>query len=110
MYQNSLNLFSFKINYDQVENPVGNVTALYNGNISETYWRTASSNIKRSYGYEYDNLNRLTNAIYLKSDAQTDAYNEALSYDVNGNILILARNGNYDVAPTTIEIRNSLSD
>lgn len=97
-------LFSFKINYDQLENPVGNVTALYNGNISETYWRTASSNIKRSYGYEYDNLNRLTNAIYLKSDAQTDAYNEALTYDANGNILTLARNGNYDVAPTTIEI------
>ena len=104
MYQNSPDLFSFKINYDQVENPVGNVTALYNGNISETYWRTASSNIKRSYGYEYDNLNRLTNAIYLKSDAQTDAYNEALTYDANGNILTLARNGNYDIAPPTIEI------
>ena len=95
---------SFKINYDQVENPVGNVSSLHNGNISETYWRTASSNIKRSYGYEYENLNRLTNAIYLKSDAQTDAYNEALTYDANGNILTLARNGNYDIAPPTIEI------
>ena len=83
-------LFSFKINYDQVENPVSNVTGLHNGNISETYWRTASSNIKRSYGYEYDNLNRLTNPIDLKSDAQTDAYNEALTYDANGNILTLA--------------------
>ena len=101
---NQGDLFSFKINYDQVENPVGNVKSLYNGNISETYWRTASSNIKRSYGYEYDNLNRLTNAIYLKSDAQTDAYNEALTYDANGNILTLSRNGNYDTAPTTIEI------
>ena len=104
MYQNSPDLFSFKINYDQVENPVGNVTGLHNGNISETYWRTASSNIKRSYGYEYDNLNRLTNAIYLKSDAQADAYNEALTYDANGNILTFARNGNYDAAPTTVEI------
>ena len=77
---------------------------MYNGNIFETYWRTASSNIKRSYGYEYDNLNRLTNAFYLKSDAQTDAYNEALTYDANGNILTLARNGNYDAGPTTVEI------
>ena len=103
-YHKSSNLFSFKINYDQVENPVGNVKSLYNGNISETYWRTASSNIKRSYGYEYDNLNRLTNAIYLKSDAQTDAYNEALTYDAIGNILTLARNGNYDSMPVTVEI------
>lgn len=97
-------LFSFKINYDQVAE-TNIVTPLYNGNISESYWRTASSNIKRSYGYQYDNLNRLTKAIYQKSDAVSNAYNEQLSYDLNGNILTLARNGEQDFGePATLAI------
>ncbi len=101
---NSQDLFSFKINYDQVAG-TNIVAPLYNGNISETYWRTASSNTKRSYGYQYDNLNRLTKAIYQKSDAVSNAYNEELSYDLNGNILTLARTGEQDYgSPATLAI------
>ncbi|URC11675.1 DUF6443 domain-containing protein [Flavobacterium sp. B183] len=98
-----LDLFAFNINYDKQP---GNsqVQALYNGNISETYWKTGTDLAKRSYGYQYDNLNRLTSAIYSKpNDAipVSGAYNESLSYDKNGNIKSLQRYGASD-APTIV--------
>lgn len=92
-------LFAFKINYDAVEGNVANVNPLYNGNISETYWRTSSDNRLRKYGYEYDKLNRLLNATYQKPETTTpipNSYRESLSYDKNGNITHLIRNGGLD--------------
>ncbi|MBF4519570.1 RHS repeat-associated core domain-containing protein, partial [Flavobacterium sp. ANB] len=91
-----LDLFAFKINYDKTQTEIANVKALYNGNIAETFWKTGSDNLERSYGYQYDKLNRLTSAIYQKSKLTTDSYNENLSYDKNGNILYLNRNGDMD--------------
>ena len=93
-------LFAFKINYNEVENET-NYTGkeLYNGNISETYWRTASDNRLRKYGYYYDDLNRLKSAIYQKPGTTvvvTNSYNESMDYDKNGNILYLQRTGEYD--------------
>ena len=88
--------FAFKINY---ELPDDIDKTLYNGNISEVYWRSKSDNIKRKYSFDYDNLNRLTNAVYGKPDAaspETNAYNESMSYDKNGNITNLLRNGGQD--------------
>ncbi len=93
-------LFSFKINYNLVENDVSEqIKPLFNGNISETFWKTSSDNILRKYGYKYDNLNRLNKAIYQKPNASvvdTNSYNEELEYDKNGNILTLKRNGDMD--------------
>ncbi|GIQ61315.1 hypothetical protein Flavo103_44500 [Flavobacterium collinsii] len=88
-------LFAFKINYDKTTSGIAGVKALYNGNISETYWATNSDNgTVRSYGYKYDNLNRLKEGIFQKAAVTTNAYNETLSYDKNGNIIGLNRNGN----------------
>ena len=93
-------LFAFKINYNKVQDDNGyQGEAQFNGNISETYWRTSSDNVLRKYGYTYDNLNRLTDATYIKPDALypvTKAYNESIEYDKNGNIMVLERNGNQD--------------
>jgi len=93
-------LFAFKINYSTVENCLNYTgTPLYNGNVSETYWRSSSDNILRKYGYKYDNLSRLSQAIYQKPGLAvpvTNSYNESLSYDKNGNITALSRNGYYD--------------
>ena len=90
-------LFAFKINYNEVQNSLGAIIKpLYNGNISETFWKTDSDNTSRNYGYQYDNLNRLTAAIYQKANIATNAYNETLSYDKNGNIMHLNRTGHYD--------------
>ncbi|MBS4040141.1 MAG: RHS repeat-associated core domain-containing protein, partial [Flavobacteriales bacterium] len=69
---------------------------LYNGNISETIWKTSSDNIHRGYGYEYDKLNRLTNAYFGENYRINNHFDEHLSYDKNGNILTLNRTGNVD--------------
>lgn len=79
-------LFAFQINYDlpTAGNP------LYNGNISQTLWKMAHTDpILKSYQYNYDALNRLTDA-----KDNLDRYNEKTSYDKNGNILTMFRNGN----------------
>ena len=103
-------LFAFKLNYNNVENENNYTgTKLYNGNISETYWRTASDDILRKYGYQYDSLDRLKNAIYQKPGATTvvtNSYNESMSYDKNGNMVTLQRNGEIDDEVYTISIDN----
>lgn len=93
-------LFAFKINYNTVQNE-SNYTGkpLYNGNIAETYWLTASDNVTRKYGYFYDELNRLQEAVYQRPNMTpvvTNSYNEKLQYDKNGNIKTLYRNGDMD--------------
>ncbi|WP_281323316.1 DUF6443 domain-containing protein [Flavobacterium aestivum] len=97
-------LFGFKINYNVVAGSVANLKPLYNGNIAETFWRSNSDGTLRSYGYQYDDLNRLKKAIYQKPGENipvSGAYNESLSYDKNGNITSLQRFGGSD-APSII--------
>ncbi len=105
-------LFAFKINYTTVADDInGAVTPLYNGNISETFWRTSSDNIQRKYGYAYDYQNRLLAAYYQKptsSVPRTDSYSTNYSYDRNGNILSLERNGEEDGASSVIAIDDLL--
>lgn len=92
-------LFSFAINYNNPEDNIDGVEPLYNGNISETYWRTASDQVLRMYGYKYDELSRLLDAVYKKPQINTiesNSYNESARYDPNGNITRLDRNGEFD--------------
>jgi hypothetical protein len=57
-------LFAFEIMYNQVEHEFGGeVKPLFNGNIAQTFWKTDSDNVSRSYGYKYDDLNRLMKGI-----------------------------------------------
>src|SRR5690606_5932092 len=96
-------LFAFKIKYDAPAFLNGG-TALYNGNISETYWRTSSDNTLRKYSYLYDAMNRLTSAFYFKpissdiiSNYSMISYDEHVTgYDKNGNITSLFRMGDLD--------------
>lgn len=81
-------LFAFQINYD-LPTPATGGTALYNGNISQIFWRTGQDDISlRNYNYTYDSLNRLTFAADNLGN-----YNENPSYDKNGNIKTLTRRG-----------------
>ncbi len=93
-------LFAFHINYTQVDDNInGSVLPLFNGNIAETFWRSSSDNIKRKYGYGYDYQNRLLDAYYqLPNTAvpRSDSYSAHYSYDRNGNLLSLERNGEQD--------------
>jgi RHS repeat-associated protein len=93
-------LFAFRINYDVVQNDCnGEVQPLFNGNIAETFWRSATDNKLRKYGYRYDEFNRLRKAIYqrpISSVPITNMYDEQMGYDKNGNIMWLQRNGDLD--------------
>ncbi|SMC92216.1 DUF6443 domain-containing protein, partial [Moheibacter sediminis] len=93
-------MFAFHINYETLDYQDGVVfsapaSPLYNGNISQTFWRSSSDDKIRGYSYEYDQLNRLRYASYTKVSLNMSsfpgAYDEALAYDLNGNILNLIR-------------------
>ncbi|WP_109851009.1 DUF6443 domain-containing protein [Aquimarina sp. AU58] len=87
-------LFDFTINYNTSQY---GATALFNGNISETAWKTANDNVERYYKYSYDALNRITEGI--SSDGN---YNlSGVTYNKTGNILSLNRKGNLDAAATS---------
>jgi RHS repeat-associated protein len=103
-------LFAFRISYNKQDpNPnAAYVPALYNGNISETFWRSGSDDVLRKYGYEYDYLNRLNNSIYQREDLTmpvTHMYNEQMDYDKNGNLQHLNRNGDFDDDDTQLPLQ-----
>lgn len=82
------NLFNMELKYNTATTPQ------YNGNIGQmNYLTTRVANPgNRTFNYTYDVLNRLTNAAF--TGGQTgDALDEAISYDVMGNITQLVRNG-----------------
>lgn len=92
-------LFAFKINYNNTPAITGG-KALYNGNIAETFWSSTSdaTPIIRGYAYLYDNLNRLKTSFYKRDAVISNAYSENLTYDKNGNINSIIRNGNSETA------------
>jgi RHS repeat-associated protein len=80
-------LFSFELRYND------GGTKLYNGNISQTVWKTANDNTTRHYNYYYDDLNRITRSNYY-AWGQNSRFNiGSISYDKNGNIQRLYRRG-----------------
>lgn len=93
-------LFAFKINYDVSYHTTP--SPLYNGNISETYWRTSTDNTLRKYVYGYDAMNRMHSAFYSKPVSSgtvtqgTFSYTEQTAYDKNGNITTIIRMGDFD--------------
>ncbi len=83
-------LFGFEINYN---NPSSGV-ALYNGNISQTFWKSTSLNpsgnmISNRYNYAYDALNRIKSG--YDNTGRYDLW--GIVYDKNGNITSLKRDG-----------------
>ena len=95
-------LFSFKINYNQTS--LNGSTALYNGNISETHWKTANDLVARNYKYSYDALNRINSA----TDNANQYSLSSVGYDKNGNILNLLRRGQTNSNATSFGIMDNL--
>ncbi|WP_419868701.1 DUF6443 domain-containing protein [Chryseobacterium sp. CT-SW4] len=88
-------LFGYQVRYN---NPVYNniATGRYNGNITEIDWNISTEGILKRYSYKYDKLSRLLDGIYTEPNSTTpynNNYNENLTYDLNGNIKTLKRNG-----------------
>jgi RHS repeat-associated protein len=95
-------LFGFKINYNTVSH---SGTKLYNGNIAETEWKTQSDNVQRWYRYGYDALNRINNAT-----ANSSNYNLTnVTYDKNGNIAKLKRQGHRNATFTSFGVMDDLT-
>lgn len=90
-----LNLFAMRIMYNNSDvMGTGKAKPFYNGNITETMSRTLTDGgIIRDYIYEYDDLNRLTNAVYHTPNIidKKNYFGESLEYDKNGNIQKLQR-------------------
>jgi len=85
-------LFAYDIRYND---PSGSTSPKYNGNISEVSWKSLDNNIHKRYNYNYDSVDRLTQAIYSEPSSTVPLnkyYDESLEYDLNGNIIHLSRN------------------
>lgn len=84
-------LFSINLEYNKGKRPQ------WNGNISATTYKTKlplESTELYNYEYNYDPVNRLTNAFFSIGDSQNQsigAYDTHYTYDKNGNIKTLLR-------------------
>jgi len=87
-------LFSYEMNYESGEG-TASVNNVYNGNIKQVIWRSANNNIKKSYAFQYDKLNRFSSSHFRENDALTGGAGKFESYDINydanGNITKLMR-------------------
>ena len=64
----------------------------FNGNISVSSWKYDKGS--NQYEYNYDGLNRLILATFCTSNIENPPYNEAFTYDKQGNIAYLTRTNN----------------
>jgi len=104
---NNGKLFGYRIKYNNPENPTI-ASAKYNGNIAEVDWIEKDNSLKR-YGYQYDKLNRLLAGLYQDPDntvPESHINDEVLTYDLNGNIKTLVRNGKHGKYYTPIVVDN----
>lgn len=68
--------------------------AQYAGNIGSMQWSNTSNGERHKYDYTYDSLGRLTDSQYSSSADGTDGrFDESLTYNGNGSITSLLRNG-----------------
>jgi RHS repeat-associated protein len=107
----SNDIFGMEILYDQTDNLLGNA-GYFNGNISAVKWMTKNglgqATAERSYIYQYDQLNRLKNAVYADRQSSTWAniggFDEKnIKYDENSNIIALQRNAIINGTITAID-------
>lgn len=77
-------MFAIQLNYKNAASPQ------YNGNIGSMQWNTAMFGT-HTYQFFYDGANRITNAY-------TENHNTSYTYDKNGNISNLTRQGKLGVS------------
>ncbi|HET7116689.1 MAG TPA: DUF6443 domain-containing protein, partial [Hanamia sp.] len=90
------NYFGMELDYD-----FGFNQNQLNGNIAGAKWKSAGDQYARAFGYDYDNVNRILKGDFTQTqtgsgyaqDAKVDFSVSGISYDANGNIMSLKRNG-----------------
>ncbi|WP_461589710.1 RHS repeat-associated core domain-containing protein, partial [Winogradskyella sp.] len=90
-------LFSFEIEYNTPSQ--SGADGLFNGNISQINWQTENDEVLYSYVYEYDALNRIKGAGFYGQNSNNRYNLSNITYDKNGNILSLTRNGHVVASP-----------
>jgi RHS repeat-associated protein len=91
-------LFGLDILYNQGF-PELNTPGQFNGNISSIRWQQKGTPGQRAYGFQYDDLNQLSEADYIERGSAGWSVNpghydeNGITYDQNGNILLLSRSG-----------------
>ncbi|KEO71621.1 DUF6443 domain-containing protein [Anditalea andensis] len=90
-------LFEMDLKYNDAPTP------RFNGNIGQTAWKTPHESMTNRYDFKYDQMNRLTEAIYSNGGASPMNFNVPnISYDLNGNIKTLQRRGNHNDTPNQL--------
>ncbi|HLO60909.1 MAG TPA: DUF6443 domain-containing protein [Bacteroidales bacterium] len=104
----SSDLFAMQLFYNDYLSNLDLTKGNFNGNISSAKWTNKGlSGIWKAYGFAYDKLNRLNNAIYgeysqggsnintgYRGNEYKNRFDEyGISYDLNGNIKTLRRKG-----------------
>ncbi|WP_026994859.1 RHS repeat domain-containing protein [Flectobacillus major] len=79
-------LFSYKLDYEEDG-------TYYDGNIRNQYWKSNIDGIQRAYQYNYDGASRIIAATYGSTKTGENYALNNVTYDANGNILSLSRNG-----------------
>ena len=115
----SNDLFGMQLMYDAPDASITGTVASYSGRLSAVKWMTKDGNgsytNERSYKYQYDVLNRLTNANYAERTAtattgftiNAGGFDESgITYDENGNLLTLKRNSSSINASSNIQVDN----
>jgi hypothetical protein len=89
------NWFGLDLSYDYGFN-----ASQINGNIAGEVWMSRGDPVSRAYGFIYDNSNRLLTGDYAQNDGsgyvkdpQVDFNVDSLTYDANGNILLMQQKG-----------------
>jgi RHS repeat-associated protein len=97
IFSESGDLFALELGYDYAESINSGATPQYNGNIAYLKWQMPSHCGPQGYAFSYDALNRVQNAWFARKSTQGwydhDLYNTQYSYDRNGNLLSLSREG-----------------
>jgi RHS repeat-associated protein len=79
-------LFSYKLDYEDDG-------TYFDGNIRKQTWKSNLDNTTRSYTYSYDGASRILQGSYTSTKANENYALNSVSYDANGNITNLSRNG-----------------
>ncbi|MEM6700632.1 MAG: hypothetical protein AAF599_19665, partial [Bacteroidota bacterium] len=97
-------LFYMRLNYNIRDDSIS-APSQRTGNISKITWQTLGENKLNLYGFQYDFLDRLTQATFAREDGNgkelTNDFGTSYGYDLRGNIISLTRNGlNVDTIQT----------
>jgi RHS repeat-associated protein len=93
--------FGMYLGYDNRDGEFANTNL--NGQVTGVMWSTQGDDEQRKYDYTYDNVGRLTNAVFKQKkgtvwandnlDFSVSGHGGKIQYDLNGNILAMLQRG-----------------